>query len=236
MKRIIISLLTIFTFALVYSMDVNILMNDGSIVKGALIGKTSEEVYIQDTNNQTFSVWVNDIKSAFDADTGDQIDLNAGSASSSIQEDTVITNVVAPEPDVVVIPNTYVYYYTYDNYDCFFYGGFWWRPWHGVWYRSTFYNYGWVVINPGLVPYNVSHLPPSWRGDIVSAPRIGWGDARLHWHEWERSRYWGRVGWRREAVIRHNDRESVREIHVKEAPAREKRKAVSEKGRKREKD
>ncbi len=213
MKRIIMTLLiAVFALSIIQAKNVNIIMKDGTVLKGDLIGKTSEEVYIQDTNSKSVEVKVSDIKSLFDSDTGDQINLAGDTAApNSNQPNTADTNVVISQPDVAVIPNTYVYYYSYDNYDCFYYAGYWWRPWHRVWYRSAAYNGGWVLISPEYVPYNVMHLPPRWRDGIAIAPRIGWGDVRYHWQEWERTRYWSKVGWRREEVIRQNNRAVVRD-------------------------
>ncbi len=208
MKKVFLALiLAFFAFALVHAKDVNVILNDGSVIKGNLLGKTTEEVYIEDTNGQSITIKMGDIKSAFDAESGDQIDLTSSSSTASVVTDAPViadttTTVIAAEPDVVVIPNTYVYYYTYDGYDCFYYGGFWWRPWHGYWYRSTIYNNGWVVINPGYVPYNVTHLPGRWREGVVNGPRVGYGDVRTHWQEWDRTHYWGSHGWNRNSYVR----------------------------------
>jgi len=46
-------------------------------------------------------------------------------------------------PEVVVIPETYVYAVPDVDADIFFYGGWWWRPWEGRWYRSRYYDSGW---------------------------------------------------------------------------------------------
>jgi len=56
--------------------------------------------------------------------------------------------IVFPGPvEVVVIPDTYIYdvYVVPDiEVDIFFCRGWWWRPWEGRWYRSRYYDRGWV--------------------------------------------------------------------------------------------
>src|SRR3990172_3868071 len=44
--------------------------------------------------------------------------------------------VFSAPPEVVVIPETYVYAVPDVDVDIFFYDGWWWRPWEGRWYRS----------------------------------------------------------------------------------------------------
>ncbi len=235
MKRVI-SLLFIFllTAVCLYARNVNLLMNDGSVIKGELIGKTADSVYVKDTNDQTITVQKADIKSAFDQDTGDEIDLTAVNTETAPQDNSsandVVTNAIEPEPQLVVIPGTYVYYYPYGGADCFYYGGYWWRPWHGFWYRSTVYNGGWAVISPRYVPTYVSHLPGNWRGRIAAAPRIGWGEARSNWREWQRTGYWANHGWKREGVVRPGNGNG----EVRRQPAENREKPREGKGEKKE--
>jgi hypothetical protein len=47
-------------------------------------------------------------------------------------------------PQVAVIPGTNVYAVPDVKDDIFFYGGWWWRSWEGRWYRSHYYDRGWV--------------------------------------------------------------------------------------------
>ena len=47
-------------------------------------------------------------------------------------------------PGLVVIPETDVYAVPDVGAEIFFYGGWWWRPWEGRWYRSHYYDRGWA--------------------------------------------------------------------------------------------
>ncbi len=214
MKRIIVYLfLTLLWAVCLFARNVNIVMNDGSVIKGGLLGKTADDIFIETTNGQSVTVHIADIKSAFDQDTGESLDLteaNADQASGSTNTVTstvtnTVTNTVNPEPQLVVIPGTYVYYYDYGGYDCFYYGGYWWRPWQGYWYRSYIYSGGWVTVNITYVPYYVYHLPVNWRTSIVYGPRVGWASVRVHWSEWQRTGYWANRGWRGNAYIKQGN-------------------------------
>ena len=66
--------------------------------------------------------------------------------------------VFAGPPEVVVIPETYVYAVPDINVDIFFYNGWWWRPWEGRWYRSRNYNSGWAYCQN--VPSFYREVPP----------------------------------------------------------------------------
>jgi hypothetical protein len=48
--------------------------------------------------------------------------------------------VFAAPPELIVLPETYVYVVPNADMDIFFYQGWWWRPWEGRWYRSRYYN------------------------------------------------------------------------------------------------
>ncbi len=223
MKRIAASLILLFIAVCLYARNVNIILNDGTVIKGGLLGKTSDSVYVESTNGQSVTVKIDDIKSAFDQDSGEVIDFTAADSKSAqpVSNDNgpaaVVTNSgsgnsspdvssgEAPEPQLVVIPGTYVYYYNYGDYDCFYYGGYWWRPWQGYWYRSGGFEGGWVVVSPRVVPYYVVHLPVNWRARVAYGPRVGWGQVRTHWGEWERGHYWANHSWRGGTVVRQNN-------------------------------
>jgi hypothetical protein len=86
--------------------------------------------------------------------------------------------VFAAPPEVVVIPETYVYVVPDSDVDIFFYNGWWWRPWEGRWYRSRYYDSGWVYYQ--RVPYFYTRIPSGWRDD--------YRDHRWGGHQWNHQR------------------------------------------------
>ena len=68
----------------------------------------------------------------------------------------------AAPPQLIVIPETYVYVDPYIDVDLFFWNGWWWRLWEGRWYRSYYYNRGWRYYNN--VPRFYYDVDPDWRG------------------------------------------------------------------------
>ena len=102
-------------------------------------------------------------------------------------------------PEVVVIPETYVYAVPDVDVDIFFYGGWWWRPWEGRWYRSRYYDRGWVYYRH--VPSFYRAVPHGWRSDYRDRRwrghewehrRIPHRDAEKNWRGWQKDKYWER--------------------------------------------
>jgi hypothetical protein len=105
--------------------------------------------------------------------------------------------VFAAPPEVVVIPETYVYAVPDLDVDIFFYNGWWWRPWEGRWYRSQNYSSGWKYYKD--VPSFYRGIPSGWRNDYREHRWSGyqWDYQRIphqqlqqNWSKWEKSRYW----------------------------------------------
>ncbi len=105
--------------------------------------------------------------------------------------------VFATPPEVVVIPETYVYVVPDVDVDIFFYAGWWWRPWEGRWYRSRNYNSGWGHYQD--VPSFYRGIPSGWRNDYRERRWRGhqWKYQRIphqqlqeNWSNWEKSRHW----------------------------------------------
>ena len=72
--------------------------------------------------------------------------------------------VVQTPPAMVVLPGAPgVYVAPQVSVDLFFWNGWWWRPWGGYWYRSRYYDRGWVYYSHG-VPSFYRHVNPGWRG------------------------------------------------------------------------
>ncbi|NWG02721.1 MAG: hypothetical protein HXY44_07695 [Syntrophaceae bacterium] len=102
-------------------------------------------------------------------------------------------------PQVIVIPETYVYVVPEIDIDIFFYGGWWWRPWGGRWYRSRAYDSGWVYYQgvPSfyrgpLIDWRIYYRDRVWRGHPWDHRRVTLPELRQNWRNWEKNRYWER--------------------------------------------
>jgi len=101
-------------------------------------------------------------------------------------------------PAVIVLPDTPdVYVVPYIEVDLFFWGGWWWRPWEGRWYRSHYYDRGWVYY--GGVPNFYFYVDPGWRDCFRSRNWHGhpWNhhyiphhELQRNWKTWQANRYW----------------------------------------------
>jgi len=102
-------------------------------------------------------------------------------------------------PEVVVIPNTYVYVVPDVQVDIFFYGGWWYRPWEGRWYRSRHYDRGWVYYRytPKFY-YDMDfrwreyYRNRNWHGHRWEHQRIPYHNLQKSWKSWQNNRYWER--------------------------------------------
>jgi hypothetical protein len=107
---------------------------------------------------------------------------------------------VAP-PEVIVIPETDVYVVPDIDADLFFWGGWWWRLWEGLWYRSHYYNRDWGHYNN--VPSFYFDVDLGWRGYYRDRNWYGhrWDYERIpnqrlqqNWKKWQNDRRWERQG------------------------------------------
>ena len=115
-------------------------------------------------------------------------------------------------PELVVIPNTYVYFAPGVDLDIVFYHGFWYRPHNGYWYRSSGYNGPWHHIGRERVPRYILSLPPNYRLSYRDYPRIPYGHVHSNWNRWERERYWNKRQWKHDQnEWKHERREERRE-------------------------
>ncbi len=110
--------------------------------------------------------------------------------------------VITGPPEVVVIPGTYVYFVPGVEADLFFYGGYWYRPYEGRWFRSANYGGPWVFIEKA--PRVLFRLPPNYR-TMSGYSRIPYRDLSRNWRTWQRDKYWERHGWGRRDFERERE-------------------------------
>jgi hypothetical protein len=100
-------------------------------------------------------------------------------------------------PQLIVLPETYVYVVPDVNADIYFYDGWWWRPWEGRWYRSAYYDSGWAYYR--RVPVFYVWIPSGWRDDYRDHRWQGhpWNYQRMphqqvqqNWKGWKKERHW----------------------------------------------
>ncbi len=105
--------------------------------------------------------------------------------------------IFAGPPHVVVIPQTYVYAVPDVDVEIFFFGGWWWRPWQGRWYRSHDYRSGWSHYRD--VPSFYRDVPSGWRNDYKQHRWNGrlWDHQQIpheqvekDWNKWEKDKHW----------------------------------------------
>jgi len=126
--------------------------------------------------------------------------------------------VFSAPPQLVVIPETYVYGVPDIDVDLFFYQGWWWRPWEGRWYRSQNYNSGWGYYQ--RTPSFYGSVPSGWKNDYRNRrwKRQQWDRQRIPYQEvqrnhrgWEKDKHWEKNNWgvhqdRRDRDRRDEDR------------------------------
>jgi hypothetical protein len=93
-------------------------------------------------------------------------------------------------PVMAVIPGTYVYFAPDAGIDILFYGGYWYRPYDGRWYRSRHYDGPWGYVTHERVPRAIIGLPPDYRHTYREYPRRSYREFHRNWHTWESNRYW----------------------------------------------
>ena len=71
--------------------------------------------------------------------------------------------VFAHEPDIVVVPQSRVYYVRNCDYDLYRYGSYWYYQFEGGWYRSRAHRGPFVYINYRSVPRAVYTVPVKYR-------------------------------------------------------------------------
>ena len=110
--------------------------------------------------------------------------------------------VLQAPPAVIAIPDTNNVYVVPDvDVDIFFWNGWWWMPWEGRWYRSNYYDRGWLYYNN--IPSFYFDVDPDWRryyrdrnwyGHRWNYERIPHQRLQQNWKSWHNSRHWERRG------------------------------------------
>jgi len=135
-------------------------------------------------------------------------------------------------PSMVVLPDTDVYVAPDCDQDIYFYGGWWWRPWGGRWYRSLNYDSGWEFYYGvpgwygGVYPHwRDNYRNHMWGGHRWDYRRVPYGDVRTNWKSWQSSGYWrnqqnrGTTGnYRQAAETRRDFRGFGQETRGRQAP------------------
>jgi len=110
--------------------------------------------------------------------------------------------VLEAPPAVIPIPDTNNVYVVPDiDVDVFFWNGWWWMPWRGHWYRSSYYDRGWAYYTG--IPRFYYDVDPDWRryyrdrqwyGHRWYYERIPHHQLQQNWRSWHNSRHWERRG------------------------------------------
>lgn len=98
--------------------------------------------------------------------------------------------VVAHPPEMILVPDTQVYFAPGVEAELFFYRGNWYTRHGHRWYRGRSYNGPWVVAPPRAVPGAFSRLPGDYRTVYVRGERVPPGHLKRHWkHNEEKFRH-----------------------------------------------
>ena len=119
--------------------------------------------------------------------------------------------VFSAPPPLVVLPETEVYVAPDYDQDLYFYGGWWWRPWGGRWYRSLNYDSGWAFYNGvpgwygGVYPrWRDNYRNHMWGGQRWDYRPMPYGHVRSNWKGWQSSGYWrNQQNWGTTGSYRH---------------------------------
>lgn len=123
-------------------------------------------------------------------------------------------------PSLVIIPETDVYVVPDVADEIFFSAGWWWRPWHGRWYRSHYHDRGWTYYQH--TPYFYSNIPPGWRIDYRNHHWKGhqWEhkpiphhEIKRNWSGWKRERHWEKQTWGVQGLRNKPAGKHRREVH-----------------------
>jgi hypothetical protein len=77
------------------------------------------------------------------------------------------------EPDVVLVPETRVYYVRNYDHDVYRYGRYWYFVDDGRWYRARTYRGPFLYVHRTSVPRAIVQVPPRYRQGALQARRRG---------------------------------------------------------------
>ena len=100
--------------------------------------------------------------------------------------------VVAGPPEMILVPDTMVYYAPGVEVDLFFYRGSWYTRHGHRWYRGNSYKGPWAYAAPRTVPVAFGRLPRDYRTVYARERHVPHGQLKKHWKHHEQERRWGR--------------------------------------------
>ena len=71
--------------------------------------------------------------------------------------------VVSEPPEVVMMPQTGIYFVPSASFDVFFYDGYWWSPRGDRWYRANQYKGPWGIVQRNYIPAPLFKVPNNYR-------------------------------------------------------------------------
>ncbi len=106
--------------------------------------------------------------------------------------------VVAAPPEVVMVPESRVYFVPDIDIDVFFYAGYWWSPRGNRWYRARAYDGPWVHMAPSGVPRAVVYMPRDYRTRYGHGHRYPYGQWKQEHPRWEKENRKAHRRWEKE--------------------------------------
>lgn len=120
---------------------------------------------------------------------------------------------VNEEPVMAVIPGTYIYFFTHNSMDFFFFDGFWWRFYGNRWYRANHYNGPWMFRKNKYVPAPFFRLSPEWRKQAFIHSGIKYQEMKKNWKQWQKQKHWEQ---KMEKKEKKQDKGSKQEKQIKD--------------------
>ena len=102
--------------------------------------------------------------------------------------------VVAEPPEMILVPDSQIYYAPTVEAELFFYRGNWYTRSGNRWYRGRSYKGPWVVAPRRSVPGVFGRLPGNYRTVHVRGERVPHGHLKNHWKHREGERRRDRRG------------------------------------------